>query len=94
MVKKRFSSLVDRNVEKGLWGIVLPPRSRAPQREKHLFNPFREGKSQSTENQKKEDADICEVLNNRTGFNHAVIRKAALLSELYPFVEEPFCHLC
>jgi hypothetical protein len=51
-------------------------------------------KPQRTENQEAEDADICEVLNNSTGINHAVTRRAALPSGFCPFVEETICHLC
>ena len=55
---------------------------------------FWKGKPQSTENQKAEAADICEVLNNHTRFNHTVTRKATLLSELCPLIEDFFRHLC
>jgi len=47
-------------------------------------NPvFGKGKAESTKDQKTEDADICEVQNNRTRTKHAVTRKIPLLGPVH-----------
>jgi len=67
-----------------------------PARDEHPV--FRKGEPHSTEDQKAEDADICEVLNNCTGINTVTQKgcflKSALSSELCLPVENLFHHLC